>query len=690
MLSRVAHSLYWMSRYIERAENTARLLEVNLQFLLDFHGPGNDIRPRSTGVPSWPAPATRSSFDELHEDGGQPQRHRIPRASNLRNPNSILSCIFAARENARMIRDQISSEMWETINELYLFLKAATPPRSGRTAVRVFPGGQAAFAFFQGLTEATYSRNEGWEFIQFGKLIERADKTTRILDVKYHILLPASSDVGGAVDTAQWHAVLRSASALEAYHRFYVHEILPWKVAEFLHLLGVLSPLLHYCVEPARRVPLHRILAEKPSAAPHGGRARGARLLADLQSLTIDDVLEKACTNSCSTCRKSLDRIGEEVVQTTMFYPAEVARGSTSTSNNSSKARRLSYSGSECASTFSTAPPFVYDGHARDSFNEVRLRPFDDETSSPAGNLSCASGARRADCASSCDFHGNTVHYFDIAASHAQLTVIEAESEVETVARCRSPRPCRHRFARPSRPMASADGEMQAEFYSDSFYVRLAGEFRREAQAVPGRGPRGHLEHAFAASAGTCVRHLRLSAQRHRGKHPRHRRARAAGRRLPGLCPCDARPLPMRVHPGALRQRLFPELRPAARRNRGFARLGRGIRARLRVGRLRSPPMTGPPTNATSRWESAATMRMSGRSAALTEVRPPANCGLRSLSGRLRRWQCGDQARRTRGFFIARGTARARDFVMLSPASSHAAAGDVRRCRRAGIRPQRH
>ena len=207
MLSRVAHSLYWMSRYIERAENISRLLDVNLQFLLDFQGLEDNF-PEEHWDSILASLEDRALFGTIHQTADSRNVTDFL-ALDLRNPSSILSCVNSARENARMIRDQISAEMWETINELYLYLKA-------RTAAEIWATGPYEFLqdikrhshLFQGLTESTYSRNEGWEFIQFGKLIERADKTTRILDVKYHILLPSAEDVGGAVDTAQWQAVL--------------------------------------------------------------------------------------------------------------------------------------------------------------------------------------------------------------------------------------------------------------------------------------------------------------------------------------------------------------------------------------------------------------------------------------------------------------------------------------------------
>jgi uncharacterized alpha-E superfamily protein len=323
MLSRVAHSLYWLSRYIERAENIARLLEVNLQFLIDFQ----DIED---GVlkDHWSSIIASSGNQELFTQlytSADNQSVTAFFAFDLRNPSSILSCVYAARENARMIRDQISAEMWEAINELYLFLKT-------RNSAEVWAAGPLEFFghiircshLFQGLTDSTYSRSEGWEFIEFGKFIERAEMTTRILDVKYHILLPNATDVGGAVDTAQWQAVLRSASALEAYRRFYVREILPWKVAEFLIFSESFPRSLHYCVAQVDDL-LRRILVETGPRARSEAARTSRRLLGSLQSATIADVLKQGLHEFLVDLQKSLARIGDEVVQTTMFYPAEAS-----------------------------------------------------------------------------------------------------------------------------------------------------------------------------------------------------------------------------------------------------------------------------------------------------------------------------------------------------------------------------
>lgn len=321
MLSRVAHSLYWLSRYIERAENISRLLEVNLQLLLDFQHINDDaLKDHWSSIIA--SSGSEQQFYQLYATADNESVTAFF-AFDLRNASSILSCVYAARENARMIRDQISAEMWESVNELYLFLR-------NRNSAEVWAAGPHEFFehikrhshLFQGLTDSTYPRSEGWEFVQFGKFIERADMTTRILDVKYHILLPNALDVGGAIDTAQWQAVLRSASALEAYRRFYVREILPWKVAEFLILSDSFPRSLHYCVTQLDDL-LRRIFGEAGPRVRSDAARACRRLLGELQATTIAEVLQSGLHEFLLDAQKSLERIGGEVVQTTMFYPAD-------------------------------------------------------------------------------------------------------------------------------------------------------------------------------------------------------------------------------------------------------------------------------------------------------------------------------------------------------------------------------
>ncbi len=257
MLSRVADSIYWMSRYVERAENIARIINVNLQLGLEAERGG------ATGAGRHWAPVINTLEDEelyyeLHDAANSED---VPHYMTFedRNPNSILSCYAFARENARTVREQISSEMWEHINKLHLFMQSnrahsafsANPYEFYRSLIE-------GSYLFQGITDATLARGEGRDFIRFGKYIERADYTSRILDVKYHILLPSGERVGGTVDVIQWMAVLSSCSALEAYRKEYVGQLAPWKVAEFLVLDENFPRSIEHCVSEADRA-LHDI-----------------------------------------------------------------------------------------------------------------------------------------------------------------------------------------------------------------------------------------------------------------------------------------------------------------------------------------------------------------------------------------------------------------------------------------------
>lgn len=318
MLSRVANSLYWLGRYFERAENTARLLDVNLHILLDF-----EKLDDSSLTEHW--------LSLLHSTGDAElffEHHQKADAASVTefmtldptNPNSICACFFAARENARMIRDRISLEMWETVNELYLFLKSPAALSSWQNGTTEFYARIKNTAhLFHGLTDATFPRDEGYDFIQLGRFIERADKTIRLLDLKYHILLPSTSDVGGAVDTAQWRTVLRCASALEAYRRFYVSEILPWKVAEFLLFSETFPRSVRHCLGQIDFY-LHRISGTPAGQHRNEAERLCGRLVSELNYTSIDEVFKKGLHEFLAEILPVLDQIGEIIFDTFMAH----------------------------------------------------------------------------------------------------------------------------------------------------------------------------------------------------------------------------------------------------------------------------------------------------------------------------------------------------------------------------------
>lgn len=246
MLGRTANQLYWMSRYIERAENMARLIDVaDRMVLLDAHGQAHESVWGSTlEVAGYP--------EEFVTFGGN-----ISGASAVLFlafddgfPSSIFSSIRAARENARALRVSITSEMWENINAAWLELR-------DYDAKTLFNGGVRDFCdwvkerahSFRGVTDATMLRDESYAFLDLGLAVERADNTARLLDSKYHVLLPHDEHIGGSVDYYQWGAVLRSLSAFRAYHKIYSDVIDPRRVAEMLLLRRDMPRSLMACYE---------------------------------------------------------------------------------------------------------------------------------------------------------------------------------------------------------------------------------------------------------------------------------------------------------------------------------------------------------------------------------------------------------------------------------------------------------
>jgi uncharacterized alpha-E superfamily protein len=290
MLSRVADSLYWMSRYIERAENNARIADVNLQMLLDLTSPKGSDSPQQ-----WNPIISSLEEDELFgslydKTDGKAVIDFV--SLQKKNPNSIYSCLTNARENARTTSEQISSEMWEQINRLYLFVKSDAAKKLVRSSPyeffnRIILGSH----LFQGITDATMTHGEGWDFIRIGKLLERADCTSRILDVKYHILLPSGEKVGGNIDTIQWMSVLKSCSALEAYRKIYVGQVAPWRVAEFLITHSAFPRSIRFSVDYFDAA-LHHISGSSETRYANEAERVSGRLRSDLDYITIGDIFK--------------------------------------------------------------------------------------------------------------------------------------------------------------------------------------------------------------------------------------------------------------------------------------------------------------------------------------------------------------------------------------------------------------
>lgn len=252
MLSRVAESVYWMSRYVERAENVARFIEVNFQLTLD--SPFIEEK-------QWePLVNTSGDHEAFASRYGAATQANVLRflITDPQNPNSILACVRAARENARTVREIISSEMWLHLNKFYLMINAAAAnPQCLDSPQELLNEVRLASHLFIGITDSTMTHGEAWHFLRLGRMLERADKTSRILDVKYYILLRSVEDVGTPIDDIQWAAVLRSASAFEMYRKRH-GRISPRGVVEFLMFDREFPRAIHFCLWSARES-LHAI-----------------------------------------------------------------------------------------------------------------------------------------------------------------------------------------------------------------------------------------------------------------------------------------------------------------------------------------------------------------------------------------------------------------------------------------------
>jgi len=289
MLSRVADSLYWLARYIERAENIARILDVNLQLTLDDDHAGKDVDQ------NWqPILATledQKLFQKLYAvTNAEAVCEFLTFAKE--NPNSIRCCVASARENARTVREFISSEMWERINSLYLWLSSAEARQIFASSAIDFYRHLVDYAHqFHGTTDATLSHGEGWSFLQVGKYLERADSASRLLDLKYHILLPHGEQVGGNVDTVQWQAVLKSCSAFEAYRKIHTGQVTPWSVAGFILLHEDFPRSIHFCAEQLDTA-LHTISGTSRSHYANEAERLAGKLCSDLTYARIGDIIK--------------------------------------------------------------------------------------------------------------------------------------------------------------------------------------------------------------------------------------------------------------------------------------------------------------------------------------------------------------------------------------------------------------
>jgi uncharacterized alpha-E superfamily protein len=303
LLSRVADAVYWLGRYIERAENVARFLDVNHNLMLDL--------PQDYADQWQPIVDTTGDRASFLERCGVATKSSVVRflAFDPENSNSIYSCVLAARENARSVRETISSEMWQQINSLYLMITSESRNSEPADLPAFCHQVRMACHLIHGILHVTMSHNEAWQFIRLGTLLERADKTTRILDVKYFILLPSVSDVGTPYDDVQWSAVLKSVSGFEMYRKCH-GRIAPERIVEFLLLDGEFPRSFRYCIGLADRA-LHYITGVPVSNYSCPSEQRLGQLRSELDFTGVEAILSSGLHEFCDAVQTKMNTIDE-------------------------------------------------------------------------------------------------------------------------------------------------------------------------------------------------------------------------------------------------------------------------------------------------------------------------------------------------------------------------------------------
>ncbi len=309
MLSRTADNLYWLARYVERAEYIARILDTTLRLTalpLAYVGTTNEWE--SAVATAGCASAFFETYDEANEETVIEFL-----AFSTANPSSIRNCYESARLNARAVRTALTIEMWDAINSAWLELKRwGNGPSSREEFARFLRWVLELSLRFDGSAYRTMLRNDAYWFSRLGVYIERADNTARILDVKYHLLLPADEHVGGPLDYFQWSAILRTVSALTAYHWVYRENVKPWLVADLLILKDEMPRSLASCYENLVQN-LDRIANAYGRQGPAQRHARAVR--ARLENSKIEGIFQSGLHEFIDEFVEDNNRLGTAVSQ---------------------------------------------------------------------------------------------------------------------------------------------------------------------------------------------------------------------------------------------------------------------------------------------------------------------------------------------------------------------------------------
>jgi uncharacterized alpha-E superfamily protein len=309
MLSRTADNLYWLSRYVERAEYLARILEVTQRLTtlpIAYSGETNEWES---------AVATAGCAGAFSADYSEANEETVTEflCFSTANPSSIRNCFEMARTNARAVRTALTMEMWDAINGTWLQLKRfGNGPTSREEFIRFLRWVQEASLRFDGRAYRTMLRNDAYWFSRLGLYQERADNTARILDVKFHLLLPTNERVGGPLDYFQWAAILRSVSALTAYHWVYKESVKPWLIADLLMLKDEMPRSLASCYGNLVQN-LDYIAQAYGRQGPAQRQARAVRT--KLQNSRMDDIFQKGLHEFIGEFISSNNRLGAAITE---------------------------------------------------------------------------------------------------------------------------------------------------------------------------------------------------------------------------------------------------------------------------------------------------------------------------------------------------------------------------------------
>jgi uncharacterized alpha-E superfamily protein len=305
MLSRTAENLFWMGRYMERADATARLIEMGYRMAM---------LPGSNEMDEWRSVAAASgSAPDIAESPALKAGEVVGRLLlDPDNRSSIRSCLTSARANGRAIRTALTQDMWEALNDGWRQLGQMDSETALKNLPALLEWTKNRTAAFRGASEISLLRNDGYYFLRIGGMLERADMTLRLLDVKYYVLLPETDVVGGGRDYHQWTSVLRATSALRAYHHVYKGDYSPWGIADFLILNAIFPRSLHFCM---RSIETYLDQLAALYGESHACQTTAKEMVARLKGFGIEELF-----------RSGLHEFVSEAIDTTRRLSGEISR----------------------------------------------------------------------------------------------------------------------------------------------------------------------------------------------------------------------------------------------------------------------------------------------------------------------------------------------------------------------------